>query len=204
LTLRCIESSKANGSDFAISIFARSVIRLARARITRHNGLREKPVRCEEDSVPGKHRSRNSCPVFIADHPTECDGYIGEETVISRTMLSDSRGINPMLTIASCRALLTTLLKTEPCPPPLPRSTPEEAAYFRQRLPDCLAASERPGGWSGRQMSERRMWGRRRRRKAGHGHGRSHGGNRTQSRHRLSCRLRRGRSWLLIVTALEV
>jgi hypothetical protein len=34
-------------------------------------------------SGEGKHRSRNSCPVFMADHPTECDGYFDEATVIT-------------------------------------------------------------------------------------------------------------------------
>ncbi len=39
----------------------------------------------------GKHRSRNNCPVFLADHHTECDGYSAEATAISRTMLSPLR-----------------------------------------------------------------------------------------------------------------
>ena len=118
--------------------------------------------------------------------------------------LSGQPGGNQILAIASCRAFLTTLLKTEACQPPLPRSTPEEAAYLSQRLPNCFAASERPGGRSGRQGSERRMLGRRWRSKARHGHGRSRGGNRTQSRHGLSGRLRRGRSRFIIVPTFEV
>ena len=36
-----------------------------------------------------KQRSRNNCPVFLADHHTECDGSFDGVTVFSGALLSD-------------------------------------------------------------------------------------------------------------------
>jgi hypothetical protein len=47
-----------------------------------------------------KDRGKNNFPVFIANHPTECDGYFGVAEVIFSAILR-YRGVRPKATIKS-------------------------------------------------------------------------------------------------------